>query len=441
MTTYALLIPRVSSKQQEADNQLPELERYCDGRGYAVGHVEYIRGLSAFHGRHRAQILKAVREHVTQGQCDVVLFRHADRMSREEVETALDFYLTIRKSGARVEFALQPELAEHPELLGLYLRGAHAESVVRADRTRQGVAARKAAGKAVGRPPFGYQISKGVMTLTDTGRVVLPDLFKWASEGVSTRQIAARLLRQHGVTVSVATVRRIVQNPAYIGERVGTDQRYEVIIDRDLFERANKVISGNSNGGGGARFRTLELYCGACFGRERPGAPDGMSKMNVWTFKRRNGDLEYYRCSGSGSHRGSCGARFVPVEELWTTLDEMMRDDFTPYRERHWVTGGTGERTRLQRDMQRAMNAARYTDVQRLAAELAALPSDTAGHWEWTQHGTVGERWTAGDRTVREAILADYELTAVRVTDAGGTFVRVGAIHRSLIPDAQEATE
>ena len=145
---------RVSSNEQHAENQLPDLEAWARRRGLTVNRV-YQVSESAWRGAHQ-KALSEVYEDARRGQFQVLLVWALDRLSREGVAATLEIIerlgryqvkvLSLQESWTEVEGPMQ-EL-----LLSIVAWVARMESQRRSERTKAGMARARAEGKAIGRP-------------------------------------------------------------------------------------------------------------------------------------------------------------------------------------------------------------------------------------------------------------------------------------------------
>ena len=79
---------RVSTGEQDSENQLEQLRDYCRRQGYVIER-EYIDICSG--GKADRQQLKVMFEHASQRKFDLVLFWSLDRLSREGVLPTLQY--------------------------------------------------------------------------------------------------------------------------------------------------------------------------------------------------------------------------------------------------------------------------------------------------------------------------------------------------------------
>ena len=259
---HAILIPRVSTARQKEENQLPLMQVFAEARGYIVDAVVPISGKSAFHGKHLKQVLKAIDEHIRQGNATVVIFRDVDRQSRQGAQAAFDLRGEIIRAGGRMEFSGQEYLNEQRTqemLLGLLATSAREESETKSRRTLQGNTAKASAGELTGKPSWGYAVGlvDGLRILVPTklGRKWVPRIYGLAAEGKSLEYIR-NLLSAEGVESpmkskewNVTGIRRLIVSPTYKGDRKGKGNMvYEPLVSAELWQVANTALKARQAG-------------------------------------------------------------------------------------------------------------------------------------------------------------------------------------------------
>jgi DNA invertase Pin-like site-specific DNA recombinase len=72
MSTNAAIWVRVSTDRQHEDNQIPDLERLCDHRGWEITRRYEIADASVYKGEHR-QALQRMLEDAHRGEFSVLV--------------------------------------------------------------------------------------------------------------------------------------------------------------------------------------------------------------------------------------------------------------------------------------------------------------------------------------------------------------------------------
>ena len=148
---------RVSTDDQESGNQLAELREWAARRGFEVV-IEYVAdGASGWTGKHREQLRQALGD-ARLGRFEILLVWALDRLSREGIEATLSAMRQFADQGVAV-WSLKESWTETSdphvrELISAIMAWvARMESQRRSERTRAGLARRKAEGLPVGRQP------------------------------------------------------------------------------------------------------------------------------------------------------------------------------------------------------------------------------------------------------------------------------------------------
>jgi putative DNA-invertase from lambdoid prophage Rac len=146
---------RVSTKQQSAENQLPQLEKWVADRGHQLVAV-YSENESAWMSGHQRELARLVQD-AKKGRFDVLLTWSLDRLSRLGSLAILSLVHKLSGYGVKV-ISLQEVWTEAPGELAEILYAiagwvARMESQRRSERTKAGLARVRAAGVRLGRPP------------------------------------------------------------------------------------------------------------------------------------------------------------------------------------------------------------------------------------------------------------------------------------------------
>jgi len=149
----AAIWARVSTSDQDNQNQLDALREFAKRRGFGV-EVEYVSEESAWNGKHQAQVNHALQD-ARLGRYQVLLVWALDRLSREGVEAMLRTLRQFRERGARVISIQEPWTEAMGEagdvVLAIIAWVAQMESKRRSERIKAGLARRKREGNPIGR--------------------------------------------------------------------------------------------------------------------------------------------------------------------------------------------------------------------------------------------------------------------------------------------------
>lgn len=412
---HAIAIARVSTKQQDEEDQRPGLIKYASTKEYILDEIVPVAGKSAFHGRHVKAILAAIEKHVKNGAATVVIFRHVDRSSREGVFKGFALLNRIMESGARIEFSEQEFLNTNPGWIGPLFELAKQESQIKQDRANQGNARKRTAGQLIGRVPWGFDpvlakngkgldIQVGIKPNT-LGINWIPYIFAAVTEGKSTGMIADLFTdmsvpspQKNGLW-NRDVIARMVGNTVYYGQMKGNPfMEFDALITFDVWQAANLSLASRNRGGRGPTKLEpvfVKPYCGNCWGVKRPGAPSGESPM----YRTESyGTFRYY-CRGHGRVRKSCGKQGVVISELDAAIEEAMSTDATPHLVREFVAGddNTEKRDVINQKIKAAQEAGDYLLVADLAKEAMEIgPTTRKGSSELRKSGkTQGQYWNS----------------------------------------------
>jgi DNA invertase Pin-like site-specific DNA recombinase len=154
MTTVALYA-RVSTKDkgQSTENQLPELRRFAQAYGYAV-YKEYVEHESG--GTGKRSEFQALFTDAHQRRFDLVLFWSLDRFSREGALPTLQYLNQLQGWGVGYKSLTEQYLDSvglfQEAIISILATLAKQERIRLSERTKAGMARRRAAGVQIGPP-------------------------------------------------------------------------------------------------------------------------------------------------------------------------------------------------------------------------------------------------------------------------------------------------
>lgn len=150
---------RVSSGEQTTDNQVPDVEQFATHHGYAEAKRYEVSDSAWKNGggaEYRATLKRALDD-AHAGEFSVLVVWALDRIVREGAEDALRIFRQFRQRGCTVVSVRESWLNSAPEVQDVLLAFAgwlaERESARRSERTKAGLARRKAEGLPVGRQP------------------------------------------------------------------------------------------------------------------------------------------------------------------------------------------------------------------------------------------------------------------------------------------------
>lgn len=147
---------RVSTMDQEAENQLLQLQALCDEQGWSV-YKTYVDVESGRKGkRERAEFAELFKD-AAKRRFDLALFWSLDRFSREGITKTIAYLQQLDACGVKFKSATEPFLDSDNELVAHILLGvlsyfAQLEATKISSRTKAGLERVKKEGKTLGRP-------------------------------------------------------------------------------------------------------------------------------------------------------------------------------------------------------------------------------------------------------------------------------------------------
>jgi DNA invertase Pin-like site-specific DNA recombinase len=332
---------RVSTDQQDEQNQEPAVDQWIADRGYELAGTYRVHGKSAYHGRQEPELREAMAD-MAAGRITVLVVWKSDRLERRGARALMGLIAEAAEAGGRIEFVTEPALnmssdaVAGPMLQAFYGAVAHHESVTKSERVRAAHTVRRAAGSATGKAPYGYmildtdeRIAAGT-TRRSVRKVLTPDpetapvvkaIFHAYLDGQTMRQIALRL-DADGIPSALGgqwdpkVISQILRNATYAGRLVSasgaTVGRCEAIVDAGTWQavQARSRLLGRRAGKPNSRtsaWLTGLLRCARC------GGP---------MYRITAGKHEYMRCHGTAKNPSRCALmiRLADLESAAITL-------------------------------------------------------------------------------------------------------------------------
>ena len=150
----AIIWARVSTKDQETDNQLPELLEWAERRGLDVVETITLDAVSGYGGKAHDQAIDDLVGKAHRREFDVLLMVAIDRLTRKGVDDTL---LTLNRLGAagvhvlalRDDWTGAPREFQ-PMIIAIYSTFANIAHKNRSDHTKAGMAKAKRRGVKLG---------------------------------------------------------------------------------------------------------------------------------------------------------------------------------------------------------------------------------------------------------------------------------------------------
>ncbi len=265
----AVIYTRVSTEEQAKEGLSLDFQVNLLQRHSAISDTEIYKefqdaGKSAKTFKRPAfqELLSYIKRH--RKVIDQVLFTKWDRFSRNATD-ALNMIREIHALGIEVQAIQQPidfSIAQNKFMLMFYLTEPEVNNDVRAQATKEGLRRRIEKGGWVTHPPVGYVKARTADNLPtlDVGPKsrFVREGFEMISKGISQKEVR-KYFRANGCPHSKNYVHRILTNRTYLGRVFLGEYKkeparwvqglHEPIIDEDLFNRVQSIITGKGQVG------------------------------------------------------------------------------------------------------------------------------------------------------------------------------------------------
>ena len=319
----AILLARVSSREQEENNSIPaqvrRLKDYAERRGFDDIEAHTLVESSTKKTRKEfSSILTTIRRSKTRIALVADTIDRIQRSFKESVH--LDEILKNGKLEIHFirEGLIISETSNSADILRWDMGVMFAKSYVTqlSDNVKRGTEQKWLNGEWSGQAPVGYRNFDSLEGRKEiepdkATKHVIHDMYTWyASGSYSFLQIRRRLRTEYAIDMSTSQIDRVLKNPFYYGVmRVKGKlypHRYEPIISKSLFDevQANmqKANKQPRKYAGLPYFYRGLIVCGDC-------------GMRITAEKHKG--IVYYHCTQS---RGKHGAQYVTEEDLTKQL-------------------------------------------------------------------------------------------------------------------------
>jgi site-specific DNA recombinase len=290
----ALIYARVSSDPRGLGRSVAEQEVDCravaarEGWDVTTVLVDNDRGASR-HSTGSRPAFDQLSQAVSAGECDVLLTWEASRFQRD-----LAVYVELRElcrvAGVQWSYSGRTyDLSRTDDRLttGLDALLAERESDLTRERVRRAMTSAAVAGRPHGRPLYGYTRTPGSGNNADSQEIepghadVIREAARRVAGGEALTAVAADFNRRGipspgGLRWELTQIRRLVSNPAYVGQRVHRGKivgpaNWPAIIDDETFWSTVSRLSDpgrkTSRPGAVKHLLTGLATCGVCGGR------------------------------------------------------------------------------------------------------------------------------------------------------------------------------
>ena len=320
----AIILARVSSKEQEDNNSIPAQTRrlvdYAERKELEV--IETIQLVESSTKTNRVKFNEVISRIKSTRETIALVTDTIDRLQRD-----------FRESVTLDELRRKGLLELHFMREGLIInQGSNSADILRWDmgvmfaksyvtqlsyNVKRSQEQKIKDGEWICKAPFGYanvELSGKKWIEPDANAEIVRDMFDWYASGAfSMQQVRSKLAEEHGLRKSLSQVDKILKNPFYAGVmRIKGEEcahRYTPLITRPLYDSAQRMASRYKKqpfkyAGLPYLYRGV-ISCGTCGCRITP--------------ERSKGHV-YYHCT---QYKGKHGAPYIREEDLTDQLCEV----------------------------------------------------------------------------------------------------------------------
>ncbi len=167
----AAIYSRVSTSMQNAENQVRELERVAQQRGWEIAGTYEDKGISGAKGRDQRPALDRLHQDAARGGFDVIMAWSVDRLGRS-LHQLVGFMAEIGQLGVALylhQQALDTSTPAGKAMLNMCGVFAEFEREMIVERVNAGLRRARAQGKRLGRPKVGEHVEASVRRLRGRG--------------------------------------------------------------------------------------------------------------------------------------------------------------------------------------------------------------------------------------------------------------------------------
>lgn len=320
----AIILARVSSKEQEENNSIPAQTRrlvdYAARKGLEI--IETFQLVESSTKENRRQYDKMIQKISASKETIALIVDTVDRLQRSFRESVrLDALRKANKVELHFvrESLIITEKSNSADILRWDMSVLFAKSYVTqlTDNIKRSQEEKVRNGEWLSKAPFGYKNvrrdGKAWIVPDDNAPIVIEMFNKYASGSFSLRELRLWLLEVYGLNKSLSQIDHILDNPFYAGQMrlrgVLYQYCYQSLITMELFDESQTVKKRFNKpaykfAGLPYAYRGL-IVCGECGCRI--------------TVEKQKGHT-YYHCT---QHKGKHGAKYVREELITSQLQSV----------------------------------------------------------------------------------------------------------------------
>ena len=181
MATRAAIYSRVSTRDQDTENQAAALRAYCEAQGFKI--VATYTDQESGKTSDRAGFQKMLAD-AGGRRFDVLIFWSLDRLSREGVAATIQHLTRLQAAGVQFKSLKQPEIDTTATwgwvIVAIFAALAEIERKILSERTKAGMERARKEGRQIGRPPASCKMKT-------------PQLRSLIADGASLKRIAEEM--------------------------------------------------------------------------------------------------------------------------------------------------------------------------------------------------------------------------------------------------------
>ncbi|PRX54416.1 recombinase family protein [Flagellimonas meridianipacifica] len=316
-------LSREDDESNSLENQLREGKEFASRQDLSYEHYNEGMGISGQADISDRPELERLFKDIRSGKITKVWARHQNRIERS-LRTFLDFTDLVQSHNIEVWFAgKQVDFSQSGEYFhsGLMSFVNKYQASLASEQIRKAVAQNFREGKASGNCPFGYKADeKGYMVVDKEAAKIVKRIFSDYNKRIGSTTICD-WLNDTGVPTqskstdkwTPSTIRYILKNRVYIGERKFRDTHYSIepIITKSVFNKSQKILEEKGVFIKGRANRDYLLSglvkCGVCGENFH-----GRKHSN----KAHRTEYVYYRCNSMKYRGKSCGNKAIMQNHL-----------------------------------------------------------------------------------------------------------------------------
>ena len=245
---------RVSTEEQKKygysiEAQVDKIKKYCELKGYQLVDIFIDEGFTASNMK-RPRLLDLLN---SLDKIDAIVFTRLDRLSRNVLE-ANKMLSTLQKNNVSM-VAIEEEDINTSDADGLFmfqLKVSLAEREIKktSERIRSVFEYKIKEGQVIsGVTALGYKVATidGIkrMVKNEEEAPIVTDIFNYFLKYQSIRLVTELINKKYGINKSYQVYNHLLKNEIYIGKYRNNDNFADPYIDRDTYNKIQKLIAKN----------------------------------------------------------------------------------------------------------------------------------------------------------------------------------------------------